>query len=63
MDKKKKVRDERSDYQGDMIHMCSILAGKSRTPQPSLARTGVVANLKCLDSILFLPTSDDVVAV
>ena len=41
MDKKTNVCDVRSDHQGNMLHMYSILAGKSRTPEKSLSRTGV----------------------
>lgn len=63
MDKKKKVRDVRSDHQGDMLHMYSILAGKSRTPDKSLAHTGVVASLKSQCSSSFLPTREDVLIV
>ena len=63
VDKKKKVRDVRSNHQGDMLHMYSILAGKSRTPEKSLTRTGTVASLKSLSSISFLPTREDVLIV
>ena len=63
VDKKRKVRDVRSNHQGDMLHMYSILAGKSRTPEKSLARTGTVASLKSLHSISFLPTREDILIV
>ena len=58
VDKKRKVRDIRSDHQGDMLHMYSILVGKSRTPEKSLAHTGVVASLKSQCSSSFLPSTD-----
>lgn len=62
-DKKRRVRDVRSNHQGDMLHMYSILAGKSRTPEKSLSRTGTVANLKSLHPSSFLPTREDVLIV
>ena len=46
VNKKRKVRDVRLDHQGDMLHMYSILVGKSRTPEKSLASTGTVASLQ-----------------
>ena len=63
VDKKRKVRDIRSNHQGDMLQMYSILAGKSRIPEKSLARTGTVASLKSLHSISFLPTREDILIV
>lgn len=59
VDKKRNVRDVRSDHQGDMLHMYSILAGKSRTPEKSLSRTGVVASLKSQCSFSYLPSRED----
>ena len=53
MDKKRKVSDVRSDHQDDMLHMYSILAGKSRTPEKSLSQTGVVATLKSQCSLSY----------
>ena len=35
VDKKQKARDVRSDHHGEMVHMYSVLAGKSRTPAHS----------------------------
>ena len=32
VDKQLKVRDLRSDHKGEMVHMFSLLAGRSRTP-------------------------------
>ena len=36
VDKKRKVLDARSDNQGEMVHMYSVLVGKSRKPAPQL---------------------------
>lgn len=63
VDKKVGVRDVRSDHQGAMIHMYSILAGRSRTPANHLSRSGCVASLMSLPAPSFLPTSDDIQAV
>ena len=63
VDKKRNVRDVRSYHQGEMLHMYSILAGRSRTPEKSLARTGTVASLKSLHTISFLPTRADILIV
>ena len=40
VDKKKQVRDVRSDNQGKMVHMYSLLVGCSRVPGTSLSCTG-----------------------
>ena len=37
VDKKQKVRDVQSDHQSQMVHMFSILVGKSHTPATSLS--------------------------
>lgn len=63
VDKRKGVRDVRSDHHGSLLHMYSILAGRSRTPEPQLSRSGHVANLLSLPSQTFLPTTDDIHAV
>ena len=63
VDKKKGVRDVRSDHHGSLLHMYSILAGRSRTPEPHLSRSGYVANLSLLPSETFLPTTDDIHAM
>ena len=64
VDKQRKVRDPRSDNEGKMLHMFSILAGRSRTPAPELPHTG--GTLSVLDSLPatdFLPTRSDVVSI
>ena len=40
VDKNQKARDVRSDHQGEMVHMFSVLAGKSRTPASQLSHDG-----------------------
>ena len=60
VDRKRQVRDVRSDHQGEMIHMYSILAGKSRTQTQTLSRTGVVSSLKSMPASSFLPSMEDV---
>lgn len=45
VDKQRKVRDLRSDHQGKMLHMFSLLVGRSRTPAPELPFTGQVSKL------------------
>ena len=64
VDKQKKVRDPRADNTGNMVHMFSLLAGRSRTPAPHLPHVG--GNLSVLDSVpaeFFLPDTSDVSAV
>ena len=63
IDKQQRVRDLRSDHQGDMLHMFSLIVGKSRTPAPELPFTSQVSNLSDIPVAWFLPTSSDVTAV
>ena len=63
VDKKKRVRDVRSDHQGEMLHMYSVLVARSCLPSLSLSQTGEVANLTSLPWVSFLPTQDDIQAV
>lgn len=63
VDKKRGVRDVRSDHHGSLLHMYSILAGPSRTPVKDLSSTGCVRPLSQLPARTFLLTSEDVVAV
>ena len=60
MDKKRGVRDIRSDNQATILHMYSLLVGRSRIPGIGLSRTGQVAKLSPLPSEYFLPTQSDV---
>ena len=63
LDKQQHVRDLRSEHQGEMLHMFSLIVGKSRTPAPELPFTGQVSNLRDTSTDYFLPSSSDVVAV
>ena len=62
LDKQRKVRDWRSDHQGNskMLHMYSIIAVATRVPQPDLPRAGLVNELTKLKPSQFLPTAEDV---
>ena len=60
VDKKTGVRDGRSDHHGSLLHMYSILAGRSRTPGIDLSRSGCVASLSSLPSQSLLPTTHDI---
>ena len=62
VDKKRGVRDVRSDRQGQMIHMYSILAGRSHTPGTHLRTTGNVASLSLIPARDFLPSRKDITA-
>ena len=63
VDKRRGVRDVRSDHHGSLLHMYSILAGRSRTSSNHLSRTGCIANLSSLPAETFLPTTSDFRAV
>lgn len=63
VDKKQHVRDLRSDHQGEMLHMFSLIVGQSRTPAPELPFTGQLSQLTDTPTEYFLPTSSDVAAV
>ena len=64
VDKKRKVHDLRSDNSGKLVHMFSILAGRSRTPAPYLSRNGgSLLVLDELSSSFFLPSDSDVSTV
>ena len=52
MDKMRRVRDQRSDHQGGMIHMFSLIAGRSRAPAPELSHCGAVSSM---DEVLSFP--------
>lgn len=45
VDKKRGVRDKRSDHSGELLHMYTIVATQSRTRANSLKHTGCVADL------------------
>ena len=60
VDKKRGVRDVGSDHQKSMVHMYSILAGRSCTPALHVSDEGIVADLAGLSYTEFLPTQHDV---
>ena len=63
VDKKQRVRDVRSDHQGEMLHIYSILTGCSRTPANNLPYTGQVAHLSSIPYESFLPSQSEVNSV
>ena len=58
VDKHVGVRDVRSDNHGQLIHMYSILAVRSRLPKGDLSRTGTVGELSKLQFRKLLPSSN-----
>lgn len=60
VDKKRKVRDFRIDNQGEMLHMFSILVGRSRMPAPQFPHVGQLSKVTEVPSEFFLPSKDDV---
>ena len=62
VDKKRGVQDVRSDHQGELVHMYSILAGHNRTANPTLSHTGCIGSLS-IESDSLLPTTDDIQSV
>ena len=63
LDKKRGVRDARSDHSGQMIHMYSTLVAHSRLPALDLCQTGQIADLSTIPWKSFLPSEDDVAHV
>ena len=63
VDKQQRVRDLRSDHQGEMLHMFSLIVGKSRTPALELSFTGHLSQLTGVSAKYFLPTNSDIAAV
>ena len=63
LDKQRHVRDLRSDNQGEMLHMFSMIVGRSRTPAPELSFTGQIAQLKDASPAHFKPGVADVAVV
>lgn len=63
VDRQRRVRDLRSDHQGDMLHMFSLLVGRSRTPAPELSFTGQLSQLADVQSEFILPNHADILAV
>lgn len=63
VDKQQRVRDYRSEHCGVMLHMYSLLAGRSRTSEQELAHTGKLRELKEVPNKFFLPHKSDIQAV
>lgn len=63
VDKQRRVRDYRSDHHGAMVHMYSLLAGRSRTPAPELLHTGQLSSLTDISADMFLPQRSDIMAI
>ena len=63
LDKPQHVRDPRSDHQNEMLHMFSLVVGKSRTPAPELSFKRQVSQLTDACSEHFLPKRSDIAAV
>ena len=63
VDKQRGVRDYRSDHHGEMVHMYSILVGRSRIPAPELSHSGHQSELKDVRIDSFLPQRSDVFRV
>ena len=63
VDKKKGVRDIRSDHHGELKHMFSLLAIKGSVKPPPTVQNFVPISLSALPVSHFLPTKSDVAAV
>ena len=63
LDKLKRVHDLRSDHQGEMLHMFSMIVGRSRTPAPELPFRGQIARLGDALPACFRPSGSEVAAL
>ena len=63
VDKRRGVRDIWSDHHGSLLHMYSILAGRSRVPSSDPSRSGCVFSLLRLPAHTLPPTFEDIAAV
>lgn len=63
IDKQRHVRDYRSDHQGGLLHMYSLLVSRTRAPAPELLHTGQCCKLTEIPSEDFLPSIRDIQAV
>ena len=59
VDRKQRVRDMRADNQGKMMHMFSMLVGRSRTPAPHLSHVSQVLEISQAKHEGFLPGVED----
>ena len=55
VDKQRYVRDLRSDHQGEMLHMFSVIVGQSSTPAPELPFMGQLSQLAGTPISTFCP--------
>ena len=60
IDKRKDVRDIRSNHYHSLVHMYSLLVVRPRATDPSLSTTGSANNLLKLDVLAFLPTVEEI---
>ena len=63
VDKQRRVRDYRSEHQGELLHMYSLLVARSRTPAPELIHSGQLSKVMEIPNEAFLPSSSDIHAV
>ena len=63
LDKLQRVRHLRSDHVGEMLHMFSMIVGRSRTPAPELPYTGQISQLNDASPVCFRPCRSEVTAV
>ena len=63
LDKQRHVRDFWSNNQGEMLHMFSVIVGRSRTPAPEFPFTGQIAQLKDATPTHFKPCVADIATV
>lgn len=63
VDKRKGVRDVRSDHRGEMVHMYSLLAVKARVPPPMTLADFTPPDLTLLQPCYFLPSPAEVAAI
>ena len=57
------MRDFQSNHKGEMLHMFSLLVGRSHTSAHELPFTGQLSKLVLTATDFFLPNSSDVTAV
>ena len=63
VDKRKDVRDIRSNHHHSLVHMYSLLVIRPRAYDSSLSTTGSTENLHKLDASSFLPTAEEINAI
>lgn len=63
VDKKRNGRNVRSDHHGEMVHMYSVLAGKSHTPASQPSCVGHLSTVSEVSPTMILPTNEDIAVV